>query len=120
MKNIYHSDIYQFNTPVSSYWEDHSSENLNLDKLNKDISSEIVVIFRRRVILSEHLKGKSKKVHDEYLEKRIVGSRSKFNNIKIQPANDIKSLTKKLIEYKNTKKIDKIIKKNKLVKCSIF
>ena len=44
MKNIYHSDIYQFNTPVSSYWEDHSSENLNLDKLNKDISSEIVVI----------------------------------------------------------------------------
>ena len=32
MKNIYHSDIYQFNTPVSSYWEDHSSENLNLDK----------------------------------------------------------------------------------------
>ena len=44
MKNIYHSDIYQFNTPVSSYWEDHSSENLNLDKLNKDVSSEIVVI----------------------------------------------------------------------------
>ena len=44
MKNIYHSDIYQFNRPVSSYWEDHSSENLNLDKLNKDISSEIVVI----------------------------------------------------------------------------
>ena len=31
MKNIYHSDIYQFNTPVSSYWEDHSSENLNLE-----------------------------------------------------------------------------------------
>ena len=44
MKNIYHSDIYQFNTPVSSYWEDQSSENLNLEKLNKDISSEIVVI----------------------------------------------------------------------------
>ena len=37
MKNIYHSDIYQFNTPVSSYWEDHSSENLNLDKVNKAI-----------------------------------------------------------------------------------
>ena len=44
MKNIYHSDIYQFNTPVSSYWEDQPSENLNLDKLNKDVSSEIVVI----------------------------------------------------------------------------
>jgi len=47
MKNIYHSDIYQFNTPVSSYWEDHSNENLNLDKLNKDISSEIVVKLER-------------------------------------------------------------------------
>ena len=45
MKNIYHSDIYQFNTPVSSYWEDQPSENLNLDKLNKAISSEIVVKF---------------------------------------------------------------------------
>ena len=44
MKNIYHSDIYQFNTPVQSYWEDQQKENLNLDKLDKDISSEIVVI----------------------------------------------------------------------------
>ena len=44
MKNIYHSDIYKFNTPVSSYWEDNTSENLNLEKLNKDISSDIVVI----------------------------------------------------------------------------
>ena len=44
MNNIYHSDIYQFNTPVNSYWEDTSSENLNLEKLTKDINSEIVVI----------------------------------------------------------------------------
>ena len=44
MKNIYHSDIYKFDTPVSSYWEDTSSENLNLEKLTKDINSEIVVI----------------------------------------------------------------------------
>ena len=44
MKNIYHSDIYKFNTPVSSYWEDLSSEKLNLEKLTKDINSEIVVI----------------------------------------------------------------------------
>ena len=40
MNNIYHPDIYQFNTPVSSYWEDTSSENLNLEKLTKDINSE--------------------------------------------------------------------------------
>ena len=44
MKNIYHSDIYKFDTPVNSYWEDNSSENLNLEKLTKDINSEIVVI----------------------------------------------------------------------------
>ena len=44
MKNLYHSDIYKFDTPVSSYWEDVSSENLNLEKLTKDINSEIVVI----------------------------------------------------------------------------
>ena len=44
MNNIYHQDIYQFNTPVSSYWEDTSSENLQIDKLTKDTNSEIVVI----------------------------------------------------------------------------
>ena len=44
MNNIYHQEIYQFNTPVSSYWEDTSSENLEIDRLKKDINSEIVVI----------------------------------------------------------------------------
>ena len=44
MKNIYHSDIYKFNTPVKSYWEDNLQENLNLEKLTKDTNSEIVVI----------------------------------------------------------------------------
>ena len=44
MNNIYHSDIYQFDTPVSSYWEDTTNEDLQIDKLKKDINSEIVVI----------------------------------------------------------------------------
>ena len=44
MNNLYHSDIYKFDTPVSSYWEDTSSENLQIDKLTKDTNSEIVVI----------------------------------------------------------------------------
>ena len=44
MQNIYHSDIYEFTKPVSSYWEDTTKEKFNLDRLNKDISSEIVVI----------------------------------------------------------------------------
>ena len=44
MNNIYHPDIYQFDKPVSSYWEDTSSENLQIDRLKKDTNSEIVVI----------------------------------------------------------------------------
>ena len=44
MKNLYHSDIYKFDTPVRSYWEDILQENLNLEKLTKDTNSEIVVI----------------------------------------------------------------------------
>ena len=44
MKNIYHSDIYKFETPINSYWEDISQENLNIEKLTKDTNSEIVVI----------------------------------------------------------------------------
>jgi hypothetical protein len=40
MNNIYHSDIYQFNTPVSSYWEDTLSENLQIDRLKKDTDIE--------------------------------------------------------------------------------
>ena len=44
MKNIYHPDIYKFETPINSYWEDISQENLNLEKLTKDTNSEIVVI----------------------------------------------------------------------------
>ena len=44
MNNLYHSDIYKFDTPVSSYWEDTSSENLDLEKLTKDINSEVVII----------------------------------------------------------------------------
>ncbi len=44
MKNIYHSDIYKFEKPVNSYWEDTTKENFNLEKLTKDINSEVVVI----------------------------------------------------------------------------
>ena len=44
MKNIYHSDIYKFEKTVNSYWEDTTKENFNLQKLTKDISSEVVII----------------------------------------------------------------------------
>ena len=48
MNNIYHSDIYQFDTPVSSYWEDTSSENLQIDKLKKDINTLIAQLSKER------------------------------------------------------------------------
>ena len=44
MKNLYHSDIYKFNTPVKSYWEETSNEKLNLEKLTKNVNCEIVVV----------------------------------------------------------------------------
>ena len=44
MKNLYHQDIYDFKKPVNSYWEDTTKENFNLNKLNKDINSEVTVI----------------------------------------------------------------------------
>ena len=84
------------------------------------IISLLFTLIFNTTSFSDHLKGKSKKVHDEYLEKRIVGSRSKFNNVKIQPANEIKNLNKELIENRNTKKIDKIIKKKSLLSVLYF
>ena len=44
MKNIYHSDIYKFEKPVNSYWEDTVKENLNLKRLTENVKSEVVVI----------------------------------------------------------------------------
>ena len=44
MKNIYHSDIYNFEKPVNSYWEDTTKENFNLGKLTKDTKFEVAVI----------------------------------------------------------------------------
>ena len=44
MKNIYHSDIYKFEKPVNSYWEDTTKESFNLNKLTKDINSEVAII----------------------------------------------------------------------------
>ena len=38
MKNIYHSDIYKFEKPVNSYWEDTTKENFNLTKGETSLS----------------------------------------------------------------------------------
>ena len=39
MKNIYHKDIYKFEKPVKSYWEDTTKENFNLKRLTEDIKN---------------------------------------------------------------------------------
>ena len=44
MKNIYHSEIYKFNTPTKSYWEDTSTATLDLKKISKNLTSDVVVI----------------------------------------------------------------------------
>jgi glycine/D-amino acid oxidase-like deaminating enzyme len=44
MRNIYHTDIYKFEKPVNSYWEDTTKENFNLKRLTEDIKSEVVII----------------------------------------------------------------------------
>ena len=69
---------------------------------------------------SSHLKDKSKKEKDKYLEIRTVGIPAQFDKTKIKPANEIKNLTIKLIENKNTKKIDKNIKKKSLLSVLYF
>lgn len=72
------------------------------------------------VSFSSHLKDKSKKEKDKYLEIRTVGIPAKFDKTKIKPANEIKNLTIKLIENKNTKKIDKNIKNKSLLSVLYF
>ncbi len=78
------------------------------------ISIFFILIFSvsfSSLTVAEHLKGKSKKELDRFLEGRIVGTPAEFNKIVILPAKVSFSLNKELIENKNTKNIDKIIKK---------
>ena len=44
MSQLYHNDIYQFDTPVKSYWEHVTSKKKKYDTLEKNISSNIVVM----------------------------------------------------------------------------
>ena len=69
---------------------------------------------------SSHLKDKSKKEKAEYLEVRTVTLPSQLNKVKIAPANKIKNLSKKIVENKNTKKIDKNINKKSLLSVLYF
>ena len=71
-------------------------------------------------VIAEHLKGKSQKDLDRFLEGRIVGTPGEFNKVLISPSKASISLNKELIENKNTKNIDKIIKKKSLLSVLYF
>ena len=72
------------------------------------------------ISFSSHLKGKSKKEKEIYLERRTVNLPSQLNKVKIAPASKIKNLNKKIVENKNTKKIDKNIKNKSLLSVLYF
>ena len=44
MSQLYHNDMYQFDTPVKSYWEHITSKKKKYDTLEKNVSSNIVVM----------------------------------------------------------------------------
>ena len=71
----------------------------------------VVSVFFNSLVLAEHLKGKSKAEKDGYLKVRIIDLPAAFKKVQILPASTVKTLNKELIENKNTKKIDKNIKK---------
>ena len=45
MSNLYHQDMYDFNTPIKSYWEKiKTKDEFDAKQLNSDIKSDVVVI----------------------------------------------------------------------------
>ena len=44
MPQLYHNDIYKFETPIKSYWETTNTKHDKYPKLDKNIQTNIVVI----------------------------------------------------------------------------
>ena len=44
MSQLYHNDMYQFDAPVKSYWEHVTNKRKKYDTLEKNVSSNIVVM----------------------------------------------------------------------------
>ena len=93
---------------------------ISMKILNISILTIVISFVFSTATFSNHLKGKSKKEIDRYLEIRTVSLPAKFNKIKIKSANKIKSLDIKLIKNKNIKKIDKNIKNKSLLSVLYF
>ena len=88
--------------------------------LHISIISLLFTLIFNTTSFSEHLKGKSKEELAKYLQFRTIEIPSQFNKVVISQANQTKNLSKKLIENKSTKKIDKILKKKSLLSVLYF
>ena len=92
-------------------------------KNSKIITITITILLSILFSLSvsaAHLKGKSKQELDRFLKGRIVGTPAEFKKISISPAKKSLYLNKELIENKNTKSIDKILKSKSLLSVLYF
>ncbi len=92
--------------------------------MKKKLSLSFFILFLSLIFntnsFSSHLKDKSNKEKAKFLEIRTVNLPSQLNKVKIAPANKIKNLSKKIVENKNTKKIDKNINKKSLLSVLYF
>ena len=93
---------------------------ISMKILNISILTIIISFVFSTAVFSDHLKDKSKKEIDKYLEIRTISLPAKFDKIKIKSANKIKSLDIKLIKNKDIKKIDKNIKDKSLLSVLYF
>ena len=91
-----------------------------MSKFKTLVSTVILGILLYPSVWADHLKGKSKQELDRFLKGRIVGTPAEFNKVLISPAKKSLSLNKELIENKNTKNIDKILKNKSLLSVLYF
>ena len=84
------------------------------------IATIILSFLFNSSLWADHLKGKSKQELDRFLKGRIVGTPAEFDKILISPAKKSLFLNKELIENKNTKNIDKILKNKSLLSVLYF
>ena len=76
MENTYHSDIYKFNTPTNSYWEDTSTINLGLKKVTKKDKGFLIVQSDMPFIKSSDIN----KIYNSIRSKKFLVHVLKFKN----------------------------------------
>ena len=91
-----------------------------MKNLKNIIITILLSILFNSSLSADHLKGKSKQELDRFLKGRIVGTPAEFDKVLISPAKKTLSLNKELIENKNTKNIDKILKNKSLLSVMYF